>query len=115
LGQISPFVRQNWLLVSVLILASVFAVWFAAQVTLNFLYFNDPNNVDVDLKPWMSPRFIVLTYDLPRPFVFEILRLDEDADSGQRLKHVAEDLGLTLDELTTQVRAAAQDYRAAQP
>jgi hypothetical protein len=115
LGQISSFVRQNWLLVSVFVLASVLALWFAAQVIMDFLYFNDPNNVDVDLKPWMSPRFIVLTYDLPRPLVFDILLLDENTGSGQRLKHVAEDLGLTLDELTTQVRAAAQDYRAAQP
>ena len=107
------FIRQNWVLVSVFLAAAAFALFMASRVFLDFLYFNDPQNVDVDLKPWMTPRFVVLTYDLPRPFVFELLSIDPNEDSGLRLRRIAERDGITMEELTARVREATARYRAA--
>ncbi len=103
--------RRNWRLVGVFLAALCVVLFFASRVFLDFLYFNDPRNVDVDLKPWMTPRFVVMTYDLPRPLVFEILALDLEADRGLRLRQVAERHGLTMEELTARVRDAAKIYR----
>lgn len=112
--QTKTFLRENWLLFSGLLLAVIVAIWFATRVLMDFLYFNDPNNVDVELKRWMTPRYIVKTYDLPRPEVFEILQLDLDADSGRRLGRIAEQDGLTMQQLTEKVREGAAQYRAQQ-
>ncbi|WP_371171496.1 hypothetical protein [Aliiroseovarius sp. 2305UL8-7] len=113
-SQISEFARQNWMLISVLVISLAVALWFGIHFIMDFLYFNDPRHVDVDLKPWMTPRYIVLTYDVPRPFVFEVLGLDIEADKGIRLGRVAEASGLSMEELTEQVRAAIDTLRAGQ-
>lgn len=105
------FARKNWLPLGIFFGALAVALFFASRVFLDFLYFNDPKNVDVDLKPWMTPRFIVITYDLPRPVVFEILALDPKEDRGLRLRRVAERQGVSMEELTARVRDAAAAYR----
>ncbi|UWQ20138.1 hypothetical protein [Jannaschia sp. W003] len=110
-ARLVAFACQNWGLLSVLLLMLAVALWFAAQVVLDFFYFHDPAHVDVDLKPWMTPRFIVLTYDLPRPFVFDTLGLDDKSGRGQRLGRVAREMGVTMEEVTAQVRDAAEAYR----
>ena len=114
-AKFTDFIRKNLLLVSLTVLTLVVIFWFGFRLLADFLYFNDPRNVDVDLKGWMTPRFIGITYDLPRELVFEVLELSPESARGQRLRFVAEDLGLTLDELTEKVRAAAKVYRAANP
>ncbi len=114
LSQLRRFGRENWLLLIVFAAASCFALFFAVHTIRDFVYFNDPANVDVDLQPWMTPRFIVLTYDLPRPFVFETLGLDPDADGGKRLGHLARERDLTMEELTEMIRKSSATYRETQ-
>ena len=113
--RLAGFLRQNWLLVSVTVAVVIAVGWFGVQFLLDFLYFNDPRNVDGALKGWMTPRYIVLTYDLPRPFVRDLLELSAEGQGGIRLAIIAENLGLTFDELTTRVREAAAQYRAENP
>ena len=115
MARLSNFARQNWGLVAIFLIATLAAIWFASRVFMDFLYFNDPRNVDVDLRPWMTARFIVLTYDLPRPLVFELLGFEESARGGQRLGNVAKEMGLTMEELTELVRLGAAQHRAGQP
>ena len=57
----------------------------------------------------MTPRYVVMSYDLSRPMVLELLQLEP----GERTKmrDVAAGMGLTLDELTQIVRDAATRYR----
>ncbi len=113
--KLGPFLRQNWMPVGLLVGSLAVAMWFGVQVFLDGLYFNDPNNVDVDLKPWMTPRFIVITYDLPKPFVFDLLALDSDTERGIRLGTLAAERDMTMEELTAQVRQAAATFREDQP
>ena len=104
------FIKQNLLLVGLFLGSLGVALWFAFHAISDALYFNDPRNVDVALKPWMTARYVVLTYDLPRPLVFDILDLDPD-DRGVRLGRLAKERNLSMDELTTLVRDAAAAYR----
>ena len=105
------FVARNRLPISLALAALAIALWFGTRLVLDVVRFHDPRHDDTELEGWMTPRYIVLTYDLPRPYVAEILKLTE-RDRGRRLKRIAEDQGLTLDELTARVRAAAEEYRA---
>ena len=107
------FARANLGLVTVCAGLIGLALWFAGHAVADAVYFNDPRNVDVDLKPWMTPRYVVLTYDLPRPLVIETLGLDPVADQGIRLGRLAQERDITLEELTETVRAAAALYREA--
>lgn len=108
------FARQNWMLLSVFLLATVVALWFLIGIALDFIYFNDPRHQDADLKPWMTPRYIVMSYDLPRPLVLEILGLPEIGGERRSLGRIAADQNMTLDELTELVRKSADAYREAQ-
>ncbi|PUB13596.1 hypothetical protein [Yoonia sediminilitoris] len=108
------FLRQHWQIVGVIALASAAALWFAISVLLDFIYFNDPKNQDIALKPWMTPRYIVMSYDLPPEVVAELLDLTPQQDRRVPMRDIAEKMGITLDELTEIVRAAAAAYRAGQ-
>lgn len=109
------FARRNWLILAVLLLALGVALFFASRFFLNFLTFNDLRNTDADLQPWMTPRFVVVSYDLPRELVFDVLELDPEEDRGLRLRRVAERQGVSMEELTERVREAAEDYRGQEP
>ena len=108
------FIKQNWLVVGLFLGSLAVALWFAFLAITDALYFNDPRNVDVALKPWMTPRYVVLTYDLPRPLVMELLELDPEDDRGIRLGRLAQDRNISMEELTTLVRDAADTYREGQ-
>jgi hypothetical protein len=112
---LSRFGRDNWLPLSVFAIAIAVALWFTIHVLMNVVYFNDPRNVDVELREWMTPRFIVMTYDLPKPIVFDFLGLHPGKDDNRPLWRVAEDLGLTMQELTARVRIRAEEYREVHP
>ncbi|MEL6425213.1 MAG: hypothetical protein AAFQ33_07130 [Pseudomonadota bacterium] len=112
--RVLPFIKQNRLLVGLFLGSLAVALWFAFHAITDALYFNDRRNVDVDLQPWMTPRYVVLTYDLPRPVVIDLLELDPDHDRGLRLGHLARDRGITMEELTALVREAAAQYREGQ-
>jgi hypothetical protein len=106
------FVRKNRLVVSVLVIATCALIWFGANMISNFLYFNDPRHQDLALKGWMTPKYIVLSYDLPRQNVADILGITSKDQRGTPMRDIAEGMGVTLDELTEIVRAAAAEYRS---
>lgn len=84
-----------------------------ALLTLTFnnlaeaIYFDDPRHQNVQLKAWMTPRYIGMSYDLPRVEVLNLLEIEEGSNFPKRLDRDAERLGITLDELTAKVREAA--------
>lgn len=92
-------------------MALAVACWFAFQFVATFLFLHDPRNSDGDLKAWMNPHFVMEMYDLPRSVVLEILERPEDEMGGVRLGLVAEELGISLEELTDRVRERTATYR----
>jgi hypothetical protein len=100
---------QRWtvagLLLSVIALITVSVSFLAESI-----YFNDPRHKNVELEAWMTPRYMALSYDLPRPVVRELLGIEEGEDFPRRLDRLADALGITLEELTVKVRAAKAAY-----
>lgn len=109
------FSRQHWFLTLGFIVSLAFAVWYAYAFLADAIYFNDPRHKDQALKGWMTPRYVVMSYDLPKETVRDALGLiPNDRDRPIRLSVIAERQKLSLDELTDKVRAAAKAYRESQ-
>lgn len=113
MDRLKIFLRENWVLASCFALALIVAGWFALQFVLQAIYFHDPRNRDVALKGWMTPRYVVMTYDLPREVVAETLGLTDLSQRRWRLGRLAEEQGVTMEDLTARVRDAAAAYREA--
>jgi len=108
------FVKQNWQMVSVLVIASVAALWFMASIVLDVVYFNDPRHQDEPIRGWMTPRYVGMSFDLPREVVVDLFKLPKDGPKGRRMHEIANELGVTLPELTDMVRDAAYAHREGQ-
>ena len=106
------FLRNHLGVFAVLIIACAAGLWFAADIFLDFLYFNDPRHQDEALKAWMTPRYVGMSYDLPRPVVGEIFGLTEGGPRGMTMRTIAAEQNMSLDALTDKVRAAAEAFRA---
>lgn len=109
--RIPPFVKDNWLVLSVFGASALAVIWFGASFLLNVIYFNDPRHQDEALKPWMTPRYVVMSYDLPRGVVADVLDLPEGGHKGLQMDAIAAGMGLTLEELTALVRETAAAHR----
>ncbi|MEP4431283.1 MAG: hypothetical protein ABJ349_03685 [Hyphomicrobiales bacterium] len=115
LPNLKLFARRHWLPIGGFVLSLGIAVWFGFTFLADAIYFNDPRHKDAALERWMTPRYVVLSYELPRSVVAEVLELtSEDEGKRRRLGKIAERMDLTLDELTQKVREAAQTYRETQ-
>ena len=109
---VRSFARQNRIILSILLVAVCAMMWFSVNAVLNIIYFNDPRHQDEALKGWMTPRYVVMSYDLPRPLVLDLLNLTRETEGRRRLHDIATEMGVSLDELTQIVRSAAEEHRA---
>lgn len=110
--KVKSFARDNWVVLSLFLAALFVAAWFAFKFVATFLYLHDPRHKDGDLKGWMNPHFVMVLYDLPRPVVLDALQLPIEERGGRPLHDIAEELGLTMPELTEHIRNVAAEYRA---
>lgn len=91
------------------------ALFFVFTFVTSAIYFNDPRHQNVDLQGWMTPRYVVLSYDVPREVIRKALSIGADtAGQGLTIKDIAKEQDLDLNELTQRVRREVQSYREAQ-
>lgn len=108
--KLRSFILQNKLIVGFSSVSFLALIYFAGKFVAQLIYFNDPRHQNEALKPWMTPHYVGLSYDLPREEVDEIFGFTETFEGPRRMKLVAERMDLSLDQLTQMVREAAQDY-----
>lgn len=115
LSKFKRFAKSHWLSIFGFLISVAIALIFGFTFMANAIYFNDPKHQDEALKDWMTPRYIVLSYDIPRDIVADALGLDDD-DRGKRirLQDVAKAQNLTIQELTEKIQNIAQTYRESQ-
>lgn len=110
--KLKQFARKYWLPLSGFFVSSGLALYFGFTFMADAIYFNDPRHQDSDLQGWMTPRYIMLSYDIPMPLVLDALGLDESVlGQGLRLENIATNQGDTLSELTEKIREVAENYR----
>ena len=105
-------VRRNWIPALGLILSAIVALWFAIGFVLDVAHLRGPRPQDPDLKEWMTPRHVVMSWRLPPQVVFSVFDIKPHVDKRRKLDDIADDLGITLEELNVRLRAAAAVWRA---
>ncbi len=112
LDKLKAFGRRHWFPISGFVLSAACALWFGFTFLAETIYFNDPRHQNADLKRWMTPHYVVLSYDLPPPVVFEALGVDPWREGRPlHMGRIAQRQGISLEELTQRVRMAAERYR----
>ncbi|WP_306258955.1 hypothetical protein [Pararhizobium sp. IMCC21322] len=109
--KLRTFILRNKLTVGFCAASFLALIYFVGSFTAELIYFNDPRHQNEALKPWMTPRYVALSYDLPRETVREIFGFTEAFEGPRRMGFVAERLDVSLEDLTAMVRDAAQEYR----
>ena len=109
-SKIYRFIESNKWIVAGLLISLITLVSVSVTFLADAVYFNDPRHKNVELQAWMTPRYVTLSYELPRPIVLELLGIEEGKKSPRRLDRLAESLGITLEELTEKVRIAKKAY-----
>jgi len=102
--------EQRWFVAGFLVSLVAF-IGISFTFLADAIYFNDPRHQNVALKKWMTPRYVVLSYELPREVVFDTLGIKRAPGQPRRMDRIAESQGLTLEELTAKIRAAKASYQ----
>lgn len=108
---LTQFALQHKAPVLSFMLALLVTLYLAGKILLDIVHFNDPKHQDQTLRNWMTPQYVMKSYDLPRPIVDDIFELDPEVKKRRKMRFIAEDMNLTLTELTERVRQGAQAYR----
>lgn len=104
--------RTQPVVFAICVLAIIGALFFGGRLISEALYFNDPDHKNQPLEPWMTPRYVGMSYGLPRHVIMEIMDLDDDREGRTpHMRVIAARLGMTLPELEAKVRETAKAYR----
>ena len=105
------FSSVHWRAVTLFFVLLLIILWLAVSSFSRGHDIRTNPPTDPPLEPWMTARFVGLSYKLPRGEVAEALALGEGVGGRQTIAEIRARLGLTLEELTQRVRAHARDFR----
>ncbi len=89
------------------------AGYFGLNALSAAIYWNDPRHQDQSLAPWMTPRYVAHSYDIPPDVLGPALFFDpSDPPRRRRLEDIAVANGVTLQDLQERVTKATATYRA---
>lgn len=104
------FWRANRGLVLAFVLLLAFALFFAAgamrRIEDRFAAADQP------IEPWMTPRYVAHSWDLPREVMVGELGFAPGADAGQPLSAIARERGVPVEVLIVELEAAIAAHRA---
>ena len=96
----------GWLRIAFALAVAAMVV-FAIRLGISTLHWTDPARQDEPIEAWMTPRYVAMSWDLPREVVAEALALEPDG-SGRRqsLAEIARSRGEDVDVLVARLEAA---------
>lgn len=105
--------RRHPVLGTLFALALALTLFFVAQAAMDTAYWSDPAHHDQEIEGWMTPRYVALSWDVPRE-VMEAAVGDAPRLRGGRptLERIAEMQGIPLEGLIAQIEAAIADHRS---
>ncbi|WP_425073236.1 hypothetical protein [Sagittula sp. S175] len=107
--------REAPYLTAGLLLALVVAGFFGVRLVLGAVFWADPRHQDMPIAPWMTPRFVAMSWDVPKEVVIEALGMKQDGHGPEPLKKMAEERGVPVEALVAELEAAIAAYRADTP
>ncbi|MGP6088947.1 hypothetical protein [Antarctobacter jejuensis] len=112
--------RRLWQEAPVLTLGFVAALllilFFSGRLIMGAIYWGDPAHQDVPLGPWMTPRFVAMSWRVPPEVVEGTLQLNRET-RGRRvtLDQLAAERGMPVSELIKDLEAAIAEHRRTHP
>jgi hypothetical protein len=113
--------RRLWrtapLLTAGLVVSLAVAFVFAGRLVLDAVYWRDPRHQDVTIAPWMTPRYVAHSWDVPPEVIRAALGIDprQERRGPVSLRALAEAQEIPLPELIARLEVAIAAYRAAHP
>ncbi len=97
----------------ILAVALGLSVFFGVRTTASWIYWNDPTHIDQPIEGWMTPRYVAMSWDVPRDVMMDALRIGKSGEGPPNLERLAEARGIPLETLIAEIEAAIAAHRAA--
>jgi hypothetical protein len=107
--------REAPFLTAGLTVALLVAAVFAFRLVSGMLYWEDPRHQDMPIAAWMSPRFVAMSWNVPREVVIEALQMVPDGEGPRPLERMAAERGVPVQVLIDDLEAAIAAWRVAHP
>ncbi|MBW4984671.1 hypothetical protein KZZ07_19195 [Mameliella sp. CS4] len=107
--------REAPFLTAGLVVALLVAAFFAFRLVSGMMFWADPRHQDMTIAPWMSPRFVAMSWDVPREVVIEALQMTPDGQGPRPLARMAEERGVPVQALIDDLETAIADWRKTHP
>ncbi len=105
--------KQHPWATAILSLASLAALIFAVRLAVFTIYWMDPAHREVAVEGWMTPGYVAMSWQIPKPVVMEMLGLDERPEERVQIKDLAAQKGIPVAELIAELEAALAAEKAA--
>ncbi|MBT2131965.1 hypothetical protein [Aliiroseovarius lamellibrachiae] len=86
------------------LLAVVMVGFFTIRLLLFTIYWSDPSHRNIALEPWMTPRYAAYSWRIPKEDMQALIGKDL-IPLGLTLGEIADEKGITLQDLEDQIRA----------
>lgn len=104
--------RRHPVLGTLFPLAVALTLWFALQSTVHAIYWSDPVHRDQVIEGWMTPRYVGMSWDVPREVLVQAVGEAPDIPGGKpTLERIAEQQDIPLEVLVGRLEDAITAYR----
>lgn len=96
-------------------LAAAVTLFFALRFLAFYIYWQDPAHHQQPLEPWMTPRYVAWSYDLPLDEVTTMLGISETPSFRPTLSRLAREQGVPVKVLIDSLAASLAARTADKP
>jgi hypothetical protein len=107
--------RRRPVILTAFLLSLALMVFFGIRALVSTIYWNDPARANQPVADWMTPRYVVMAYRIPREALGDLLGLDPSALKRQSLAQIALQTGRTPQALIAEIEAMIADQRLERP
>ncbi|MCA8867550.1 MAG: hypothetical protein KDA67_02785 [Rhodobacteraceae bacterium] len=96
-------------------LAAAVTLFFAVRFLAFYIYWQDPAHHQQPLEPWMTPRYVAWSYDLPLAEVTAMLGISETPSFRPTLSRLAREQGVPVNTLINNLATSLAARTANRP
>ena len=111
------FVKRLWntapIATVVLVVSLLVAGVFTTRAVAFWIYWNDPAHRAQAIEPWMTPKYVAHSWDVPPQVVRDALgEFKRDKNGPMSLDQVAKSQGIALEDLIAKIETAIETFEA---
>lgn len=95
-----------------LVVAAALTVLFLVRAIFHATIWYESDPASHPVEPWMTPRYIARSYNLPPAQVAEALGIPRGDSPRKPLAEIAEEQGISVETLITAIEAALREARS---